>query len=328
MDRQNVSSYIKLGKWLASACAAGLAIWAVVYVARADLSVLSDFDLKWSYFFAVIPLYFGVVVARGARIKLMTGSSNSLGLFSCIGAMHTFITKILPFRTGEMFLPIMLKRYRVMGLLKGSGVLVAIRLIDFLIMFVALFISSFFARNDYFHTYWAYLSGLLLACILALVGILVLVVRGRRTWLARRLPGRLRRTLGLDDSEAPTTPSGLKMGRVLWGGFFSSLVAWLFVFASFFFLLPWAGVEDLTFPQVILGSAGAVVAGFLPINTLLSLGTIEAGWAASLYLVGIDPSLGVIVGFRMHGAIFFFNIIMALGGFVCMNLFWRRRPEG
>jgi len=324
LDKQNSSGYIKLGKWLASGAAAGLAIWAVVYVARADLSVLSDFDLRWSYFFAVIPLYFGVVLARGARIKMMTGSSQPLGLFSSIGAIHTFITKILPFRTGEMFLPIMLKRYRVMGLLKGSGVLVAIRLIDFLIMFLALFISSFFARNDYFYTYWAYLSAALLVCIFALLGILVLVVRGRRSWVASKLPLRLRTSLGIDESEGEGAAKGLRMGPVLWGGFFSSLAAWLFVFASFFFLLPWAGVEDLTFPQVILGSAGAVVAGFLPINTLLSLGTIEAGWAASLYLVGVDPSMGVIVGFRMHGAIFFFNIIMALGGFVCMNLFWKR----
>ena len=257
----------------------------------------------------------------------MTGSSQSLGLFSSIGAMHTFIIKIFPFRTGEMFLPLMLRRYRVMGLLKGSGVLLAIRLIDFLIMFIALFVSSFFARNDYFQSYWAYLSAALLVCILALLGILVLVVRGRQTWVATQLPPRLRRTLGFEDDDAEGTTAGLRMGSVLMGGVLSSLAAWLLVFASFFFLLPWAGVEDLTFPQVILGSAGAVVAGFLPINTLLSLGTIEAGWAASLYLVGVDPALGVIVGFRMHGAIFFFNILMALGGFVCLNLFWKRTPE-
>ena len=60
---------------------------------------------------------------------------------------------------------------------------------------------------------------------------------------------------------------------------------------------------------------------------MLSLGTIEAGWTASLYLVGVDPAQGVIAGFRIHGAIFFFNILFALLGMLVLQVRKRRTQE-
>jgi len=330
----------KSTRWVVSILGAALAVWAVVAVADADLSALSDLDLNWPAFVAVIPMYLGITIARGARIKIMTGSSESLWLLTGISSLHVLITKVFPFRTGEFFLPIMLKKYKVMGLTRGSGILVSIRLLDFLVLFTALFASSFLVRKDYFETYWFYMSLGLFACLALLLLVLFLVVKGpRNTFLARiSLPAPMVRTgrwamglLGADSSTESDKPLGeegpSRMRIVVAGGLLYTCISWFLVFWSFFFLLDWAGVQDLSFPAVILGSAGAIIAGFLPINTLLSLGTIEAGWTASLYLVGVDPALGVIAGFRIHGAIFFFNILFALGGYLLLRIMSRRREE-
>jgi len=332
-------------KWALSLGATGLAVWAVVFVARADLSALADMDLNWPAFVGVIPLYLVITITRGMRIKVMSGSRDSVWQLTGISALHVFITKVFPFRTGELFLPIMLKKYGVVGYAKGSGILLSIRLLDFLILFLALFVSSFFVRRDFFETYWVYLSGGFLLCIVLLLVILIAVVQGRESRLVRSIawPPRLvalaHRAGALLSGEKPSSQdpqdahgvsraaasAGPKrLGVVLIGGLLTSAFSWLLVFFSFLFLLDWAGIEGLSLPAVILGSAGAVIAAFLPINTLLSLGTIEAGWATSLYLVGVDPSLGVIAGFRLHGAIFFFNILFALLGLLVLRL--SRRP--
>lgn len=310
--------------WTLSAVTAALAIFAVVKVLDADLHALQDMDLNWAYFLSVIPIYLVVVAARGARIKTMTGSDQSLGMFSSVGALHTFITKVFPFRTGEVFLPIMLKKYGVMGLLKGSGITLSIRLIDFMVLFIFLAASSLLVEGGYLAAYGPLLLAAFLGCLAVLLAVLILVVKGRDSFIGRHLPlpARLEKMLGLDQP-AEDQPDPLSLRKVIIGGFLYSLIAWTCVFFSFFLLLPWAGVEGLTFGETILGSAGAIVAGFLPINTMLSLGTLEAGWAASLYLVGVEPSMGVIVGFRMHFAIFFFNVLYAVLGGLALRFFWR-----
>jgi len=354
---------LRILKLTASLAATILAVWAVVYIAQADLSALSNFDLDWPLFVLVIPMYLVITVARGARIKVMTGARESLWLLTGISAMHVFITKVFPFRTGEFFLPLMLKKHKVMGFARGSGILLAIRLIDFICLFAALFVSSFFVRKDYFEQYWGYISAAFLICLVPLIFTLALVVKGSKSRLIPdwNLPPSMRRISnwlnglfsgpegpgkaensgdganagegtskqGRADGEGGGTPAlargPQRVGTVLAGGLLCSAISWLFVFASFYCLLEWAGVTGLTFPHVILGSAGAVIAGFLPINTLLSLGTIEAGWTASLYLVGVDPKFGAIVGFRMHVAIFFFNILFALLGMLVLQVLKRRR---
>lgn len=311
--------------WTASALAAALAIWAVVSVLDADLHALRDMDLKWGYFLSVIPIYLIVVASRGARIKSMTGSSKSLGMFSSVGAIHTFITKVFPFRAGEAFLPIMLKRYGVMGLLKGSGITLSIRLIDFMVLFMFLAASSLMVRQEYLSAYGPMLLAAFLGCLVVLLMVLILVVKGRDSFIGRHLPRRLDKLLGL--SQPPTAHTdALSLRKIITGGFIYSIVAWACVFSSFSLLLPWAGVNGLSFGEVILGSAGAIVAGFLPINTMLSLGTLEAGWAASLYLVGVDPATGVIVGFRLHFAIFFFNVLYAIIGALALRFIHRPDP--
>lgn len=299
---------MRTAKWVVSVLGAALAVWAVIAVADADLSALSDLDLNWPAFVAVIPMYLIITVVRGARIKVMTGSSESVWLLTGISSLHVLITKVFPFRTGELFLPIMLKKYKVMGFARGSGILVSIRLLDFIMLFLALLVSSFFVRKDYFETYWIYMCLGFFVCLALVLLILFHVVKK---------PG------GLE--EEVKSPGRLPMAVA--GGLLYTSISWFLVFWSFFFLLEWAGIHDLSFPAVILGSAGAIIAGFLPINTLLSLGTIEAGWTASLYLVGVDPAVGVIVGFRIHGAIFFFNILSALIGFLLLRIMSRRREQ-
>lgn len=286
-----------------------LVVPAVAWFARGDLHALADWNLAWGSFLAVLPFYVLAVVARGARLKLILRTRGSLATCSSISAIHVMMTKVLPFMTGELTLPLLLKRQGIAGYLVGSGVLVGLRFIDFLVLFASLFLSALLARPDYLSEFGLHVAAGFVLCLAGFGVVVALLLRllPSPAWVRRWLP---------EAREVVPGAGGTRgdLVRILAGCTGLTAVAWTVVFVSYAALLPWAGVAGLTPAQAVLACTAASAAGLLPVNTFLSLGTWEAGWAASLYLVGVDPSFGVVVGFRMHVAMFVFNAAYALMG--------------
>lgn len=338
-------------KWAVASLAAVGAVAVLILTARPDLSAVADLDLEWSRLLVVLPLYAGVVLVRGARIRSLVGRQESILRYGSVSAVHTFFTNVLPFRTGEFALPILLKKFGMAEFVKGSGVLVAVRLLDLVVLFTAMLLSGLLVDNSLVSGLGIWLGVGVAVCLLLLLAVIAAAVRGGASSVLEqlRLPAafgsRLRNILTRLESALSIGPSSSgdavvepadsarrsSTARLFTAAFVWSVLSWALVFACFQLMLDWAGVRELTLPETILGSSGAIVAAFIPINTLMSLGTIEAGWAASLYLVGVEPATGVVVGFRLHVAVLLLNALFAVFGLLmlrCPGRFDRHSPSG
>jgi len=57
---------------------------------------------------------------------------------------------------------------------------------------------------------------------------------------------------------------------------------------------------EISYGTVIIGSIGASLAGFLPINLIGNIGIMEAGWALGFIIIGLSPSDATASGLLMH----------------------------
>jgi hypothetical protein len=84
-----------------------------------------------------------------------------------------------------------------------------------------------------------------------------------------------------------------------------SVVAWCCKLLMFTFLLKAIGVTGIPLWKVFIACGITDLTMALPVNGLLSLGTVEAGWTAGFAIVGIEgivgPGLSVVeAGFSVH----------------------------
>jgi hypothetical protein len=74
---------------------------------------------------------------------------------------------------------------------------------------------------------------------------------------------------------------------------------WLSLIVFYQKMIGSLGIE-LDYKTVILGSFGASLASFLPINLMGNIGTLEAGWTLGFIAIGISPSDAAASGIMMH----------------------------
>jgi uncharacterized membrane protein YbhN (UPF0104 family) len=87
--------------------------------------------------------------------------------------------------------------------------------------------------------------------------------------------------------------------------FLISLLVWIVKLLMFCFLLESLGVTGIPLWKVFLASGVTNIMIALPINGLLSIGTVEAGWTAGFAMVGIEGLVAaniniVELGFSVH----------------------------
>jgi len=79
-----------------------------------------------------------------------------------------------------------------------------------------------------------------------------------------------------------------------------------------------AGFE-LSFRQTVVGSTFANITQLIPINTLGSFGTLEAGWTLGYALIGIDAKQALTAGFVLHLLVFSFLIFSAFPSWIWLE---------
>ncbi len=74
-------------------------------------------------------LYALMAVIRGVRLGYILGERN-YGQLTAITAIHAFLNHVLPFRLGELSLPLLIRGFTSRGFVAGSLALVIVRLYD------------------------------------------------------------------------------------------------------------------------------------------------------------------------------------------------------
>jgi hypothetical protein len=249
---------------------------------------------------------------RAARFRNL-GAAVPIGPMTGVVAVHQFMNRVMPFRTGELAFPVLARRLTGASMLHGVSLVLLTRLLD-LGMLALLFLGALLCSEPARERIgpWGFWGVLLLAAA-TFAGFPAFPWVGGRVAraLARRL--RARRPAWADRVESEGRMLDDLRGTAL-RGFLAATgwtaLIWLATFALFWMSLRSVGLS-LHPADVVLGSSVAVIAAVLPIGGLGSFGTLEAGWAAGFALLGVAAGPALASGLVMSGTSFLFAAVAA-----------------
>lgn len=289
-----------------------LSVVLVVVLAKqitlADVKRLAG-QLTFIQFFSLSGLYLLMAYGRGIRLGYVI-RENSHARLTAVAAIHAFLNHILPFRMGELSLPLLVKGFTSKGLVSGSLSLVVVRLYDavsiaLLSVLSLLVVGSEFSpvvRNVlwlcsvlviiFFLVVFRYLDVILLFSARLACACLQMMGRAGRNGASRLAAAVQKMAVELAAFDASRKYILLPV---------SSVIITVVNYALFYFTMVFMGI-DIGFFKNMLASLGELISTFLP-NTLGSFGTMEAGWAAGYVLCGVTKADAIATGFIMHGII-------------------------
>lgn len=270
---------------------------------------------------AAMAAYAASQIARAARLSaLLSGLRRRPLPVYRISVYHTFFAFLLPMRSGEAALPLLLKRDGDVPLVEGSGVLLTARLLDL----VALLAVAAIATAAVFPAVLGLTpTAAVAAMIVAAAGLLAMPTLARGTCarverssllppgrvgaLVRRLMSAL--TIPRDNAFAAAHAA--------------TAAVWLFMFLAYYLsarsVVP--GADPAT---VIIASTAGAFAFVLPINGIAQVGPVHAAWTAVAIAAGEEPEPALAMAVAVHAIALLTISVQAL---ICLlaGLFTRVR---
>ena len=271
-------------------------------------------------------------LGRAWRLAVLLPGPDRLLHLASISARHNLFNLVLPLRSGEACLSLMLKRETGRSLAEGAAALVVARVLD--LLSVALYLSAGLAfaglgeedggadavtRADVaLRTAWI-VGGLVAG---------LLLLRPLARWFAGRwapttgdeatagFVRKLTRFAGrtaqhLAEQPLPRLAGALVVSLLTWGLTYGACYALVVDMAG-----PTGSVgpelAGVTFVASLVASTFLHLTGILPINTLAGLGPWEGGWVAGYVFIGVSQAAAFASALASHAAVF--GMIALLGG--------------
>jgi hypothetical protein len=261
------------------------------------------------YIAVYVALTSGTYLLRALRFRPLIGLDVKLSKLYGIVSLHTLMVNLLPFSTGDLSYPVLLKRYRVSRtLLESLPSLLLVRIQDLVITAALLMVAlAWLGRGrEAAELAGDALPRLGFPAIAAIIAALVLRRLVARTSLARRLgPGWRRIWLAVRDVDARVWLATIAVG------FLIRLVATVSV--SYLF----SSVDiDVSLATVLLITSLYTLLPLLPVNVVAGIGITEAYLVACFVASGIDRGVAVAASVQIHGVQLLTAALLAVAGFV------------
>ncbi len=330
------------------------AVLLVLVITSTDLDGRAVADaltgLSWGHLAGAFGLYAFTYAGRAVRLGVLlgivgggarTGGARAEGAdaeggpdaprplsmlhLASISARHNVFNLLLPLRSGEAALPLMLRAEAGHPLAEGTAALVVCRVLDLLSVLAFLAAGLAMARGDLLGLPSE--GGLIptLAAVLAGMVVVALVMRPlaaalaravtRRGWDSGRIGGFV-----ADTGRHLSAVTGTRLVRAT----LASLVLWLSHYGACYLCVramavgggaP-GGVEQalasVGFVQVLIGATGLHLTGILPISAPGGVGSWEAGWTAGFVLAGVEAQAAAASAVGSHVFIFGFGLLLGL----------------
>ena len=266
-----------------------------------------------NYFYILISfiLYFGLALLRALRIQFIV--KRKIGyktLFATI-LTNNFLAILLPFKIGELSLPILLNKYSGVEKKEGALMLFYLRIIDmfvilvFLLVVTVLFSDKIFQLRD--------ISPLLILILLSLIAVLLL--KGDKIIL---LIGRFFKVNSL---------LSLTKKLSLVYKFYKSKIAIVvilscLIFITLTFVLGFminAYPVSLSYLDIVLISLIIIIVTSLPINGIAGMGSLDFGISVFLISIGVSKDLSIGIAFNYHFIYFMFIMFFGSMGYLYLN---------
>lgn len=248
-------------------------------------------------------------------------------------AIHQLANHILPARTGEALYPLLFRRYTKSRTSTAVSMLIKLRLQEFtgLGAFCATASAALAAGGILPRGAWiaaAILSAFTALCVLLYTFLHRLTALLPK--LACFLPTRFPKLRHLRAKGERLATALAEESLVRWG-FWRETLTWscsIAIWASVFLMAEstysLVGI-DLSFLPVVFGTSMGSFANVLPINSIGSFGSLEAGWTAGFTMIGIPMDRALAVGFVLHIIGLLFMVCSA--GLAAMYLELRRKIQ-
>jgi hypothetical protein len=298
-----------------------------------------DFPALWRQVSGTSPAYFllgGLLylvktALRALRIQRINRRSQPtlLAMLRLVLAV-SLATQILPLKLGEFTYVYLLNRDRRASLSAGLSSLLIVRLLDllaigllFILVSLVLGLSASTELSRYFTAVLVFIA-LLAAAILSLLivsrcGEKLLDSFFALPWLPQ-MPLLVRIHAGLT---ALFNELARYTNAEILEWMFISLMEWFVNYYAFHILLQGIGLAP-TFYTTVITVTFAALTSVLPFNSFGSFGTLEAGWAAGMILMGYPRQVAISSGFAAHLLTMAYMIL--LGGLSWLTYLAPARP--
>jgi hypothetical protein len=257
--------------------------------------------------------YFG----RAARLMVLLPGIRGLPHLASIAARHNLLNLVLPFRSGEVALPWMLKKEAGRPVYEGAAALVICRVLDLFSVaaYLCLGLAWYGLGSGASKAVAPQAAAVLAVLLLVLASLRPLARLGVRI-VGPDAQGRVRSFLAGAAKNVGEQSSGRLAAAAA-----ISLATWLLTYTTFFLLVTaMAGpdpvgqeLSEIGFSRSLVGTTGLHLSTVLPVNAIGGLGSWELGWVAGYTaLSGVTKETAAISAVVSHVAIFCF--VMIIGG--------------
>jgi glycosyltransferase 2 family protein len=250
---------------------------------------------------AAFLLFFVSQLLRAFRWMILSfGRKYSYSLSLAVTSIHVGLGHLLPFRLADVAFVGLFRHFGEVPVGQGTAKVFFAKLLDLMAMGVVIGSAVAAGAGE-----MAFVAPLLL--IAGALGILFLspVMRTLKKpvlWILDHIL-RLDKAHWFEDLLEATSVRNRK-GKLAFA-FLVSILVWVSKLAMFCFLLESLGVTGIPGWKIFLASGVTNIIMALPINGLLSIGTVEAGWTAGFAMVGIEgfviANMNIVeLGFSVH----------------------------
>lgn len=235
-------------------------------------------------------------IFRGVRLKIYTGGRlkliNQAVHFS---ALHGFFSYLLPVRTGDASLPLLLKSTGKFGIKQGTGILIKMRLMDLTMLGIFSIIGALFGAREVssqIQAIW-FFSGVVLTSI----------YYGFRKFekVSHYWIKRLAVQVNLSE-----------IFKTNYSEFVITFLIWLALYASQYCLIKSLGI-DLSLPGIVFISAIQFPFQILPLQGFANSGNHEGSWVAAMMMLGFTATAALEFAIASH--IILLGYVLSLGIF-------------
>ena len=296
-------------------------LWLLVATTDFEVADLTGRAIRPGFLVLALFAYLGVQVTRALRFarihQELRGAPFSRWLQ--VTVIHGALNQVLPFRSGEVSYPVLMRRIHRTTLGRSVLVLLVARIFDLLAVF--LFCLAFVPVVG---SQLGVSAGLAAGvCAAVVVGCLVALAalrpairllygvlkRNARGPLGERMRDRVARLVAEAAMFQDTTH--------FFAVFSLSAAMWTGLFVVFYGLLNGFGFP-IDLPSTVVGSIGAVLTNVLPVNGIANVGTLEAGWTLGLVLVGFARDEALAAGIWAHVGVMALALLTGLAGYVSL----------
>jgi len=290
-------------------------------------------------------VYAASFVGRGLRLGVLLPGAGSTAHLASISARHIFLAVVLPFRSGEASLPLMLSSECGRPLHEGVPVLGLMRVLDLAAVAAWLLVGLLLTGRLGLPAAGAAVgsmadgaaggvaagasaTGAAGDMTLRALAVFALFTGGLLAlpFLARRLVPLQRSTRKLlaFAGRSAALVAALSRRQLLLAAL-TSLATWAATYGACFLVLrsmsgapaplgPAAAAIDAA--SSLVGTTGLHLSAVIPVSPIGGVGTWEAGWTAGYTFIGMEPAAAATSGIVSHVLVFAFITVLGGAGFL------------